>query len=515
MSVPRRGTKRWTPHGTLSHCGPFSPSSDTPQKIKSTVLVRCLPIITIFTAWAAVISVLNDQGYEIYIETTLLTTMGTVLGFVISYTTSSSFDKYNQGRKHWSRIIFAIRNLARIIWFHIPDQKHGEKEASDKVKAERLIEKKTVINLLGAFAVSVKHYLRGEGDCICYQDLYHSVKFLPAYHKIAGIPKHPHTRPTISSSDAPYATNLRKRAGYKKVPQQGRVEQDLRPAMNPPPFDFFGLVPFCFLIPMFNRLGRFFTRIFNFWGRSDKLNTGMQEIEPPRNIPLELSLYLSSYIESVQQRGVCDSGTINRLAAALETLLDCYAGLECILSSPVHFSFAAHLWSVTSIFCFVLPIMIWPQFEWVTIPATAVCTFLFFGFLVAGKELEDPFGYDKNDLNLDYITNTIIRGELKEMTATDLPFPEVSTWAFAEGNDHLLADHRGHQQIPPSQWVKRGPAGILQALGTHPLMFSGVETQSPSFIGSQPTFYAPPSGAEKERSVNDQHRDSGNFSDDP
>jgi hypothetical protein len=31
-----------------------------------------------------------------------------------------------------------------------------------EVQAKMLVEKKTVINLLGAYAVSVKHYLRGE-----------------------------------------------------------------------------------------------------------------------------------------------------------------------------------------------------------------------------------------------------------------------------------------------------------------------------------------------------------------
>ena len=55
-------------------------------------------------------------------------------------------------------------------------------------------------------------------------------------------------------------------------------------------------------------------------------------------------------------------------------------------------------------------------------------SFIFFGFMVAGEEIEskytcfflraddehafrslDPFGYDKNDLNLDHFTDNIIR----------------------------------------------------------------------------------------------------------
>lgn len=56
-----------------------------------------------------------------------------------------------------------------------------------EVKARIIVEKKTVINLLEAFAVAVKHYLRGE-DGIYYVDLYHLVKCLPAYSLPAGIP---------------------------------------------------------------------------------------------------------------------------------------------------------------------------------------------------------------------------------------------------------------------------------------------------------------------------------------
>jgi hypothetical protein len=69
-----------------------------------------------------------------------------------------------------------------------------------------MVERKTVINLLEAYAVAVKHYLRGE-DGIYYQcvvfptrctqsrnltlisrDLYYLVKFLPAYALPKGIP---------------------------------------------------------------------------------------------------------------------------------------------------------------------------------------------------------------------------------------------------------------------------------------------------------------------------------------
>lgn len=110
--------------------------------------------------------------------------VGTILGFIISYRTSSSFERYNEGRKLWAQIIKASRSMSRIIWFHVPSESLRSDQIAivigwsdnpplpgerfDQTKARTLIEKKTAINLLEAFAVSVKHYLRGE-DGIYYQ----------------------------------------------------------------------------------------------------------------------------------------------------------------------------------------------------------------------------------------------------------------------------------------------------------------------------------------------------------
>lgn len=61
------------------------------------------------------------------------------------------------------------------------------KATAEECKARVIIEKKTVINLVEAFGVAVKHYLRGE-EGVYYVDLYHLVKFLPSYALPAGFP---------------------------------------------------------------------------------------------------------------------------------------------------------------------------------------------------------------------------------------------------------------------------------------------------------------------------------------
>lgn len=35
------------------------------------------------------------------------------------------------------------------------------------------------------------------------------------------------------------------------------------------------------------------------------------------------------------------------------------------------------------------------QFEWFTIPGVCIAAFFYIGFLAAGEEIEQPFGYDE------------------------------------------------------------------------------------------------------------------------
>lgn len=111
--------------------------------------------------------------------------IGTVLGFVISYSTTSSIERYNEGHRLWSEIVYATGSFARAVWLHVPGgtpvvsvsvlgiyrslldpEPPGESNVeAKKIKVKALLEKKTIINMLEAYAIAVKHHLRGEDGC--------------------------------------------------------------------------------------------------------------------------------------------------------------------------------------------------------------------------------------------------------------------------------------------------------------------------------------------------------------
>ncbi|KAG8968575.1 hypothetical protein FRC05_001500 [Tulasnella sp. 425] len=504
----------------------------------ATALFRCWHLILFFSAWAAAVCLISDHIYNLSIQTTLITVFGTVLGFVISTRTSSSFERYNEGRRYWSSIVYGSRVLARTIWFHVPYVDVPQDKVAE-MRAATLIEKKSAINLIEAFAVAVKHYLRGE-ESIYYEDLYQLVKFLPVYILPAGRPslslqesktderlvaassasglaarkvshevrsdseyhdrdatltstqsysdRYPPapvlktTSPTpigtlsrnmsidvekandtrnadlLSPTSHPGASQHSPKAG--QVPPRGLHRRNtstgttaLLPARDPPKYALFDVFPFSLFVKFMVKKGK---EVKGKKGAKLKARTGNVN----HNIPLEITFYLSSYISELQRRKILDVPTLTTLINSLNLLIDSLTGLERILTTPIPFSYSIHLWVVTAIFSFLLPFQLWASFKYLTIPATAIAAFVLFGFLVAGEEIENPFGYDKNDLNLDHFTHNIIRAELNALTSRSPP--DMSEWAFNPENRNIFGGME--PGVTPQEWMTRGEEQMRSVL---------------------------------------------------
>ncbi|KAG9094866.1 hypothetical protein FRC06_010405 [Ceratobasidium sp. 370] len=489
----------------------FHSSNQSTQSLANaffaTALCRAWNLIVLSALWATCITLICEKVRDLSIQPALLTVYGIVVGFVISYRTSSSFERYNEGRKFWSTIILATRTFSRTVWFHVPDSPKSDSAEKpdpgkedpkqvDQARARILVEKCTVINLLEAFSVATKHYLRRE-DGTDYVDLYHLVKFLPVYALPLGIPHEDQESeesitkaesPTVQRGGQDYdishgdglplpattkesrkatgniyparsgtrlgATKHRSDTKYVTVNgPHGQVE--LAPASNPPRWGVWDIWPLSLLVrPLINRG-------VSIHGKTAARERTRQELVS-HNIPLEISFYLSSYISALQQRkGTIDVPTTNLLFASLNQLVESLSGLERILTNPIPFSYGVHLWTVCALYVILMPFQIWKSFGYVTIPATAIVAFFFFGFLVAGEEIENPFGYDKNDLNLDSFCHDVIHAELTALTS--MPPSDPSVWAFFDSNDHVFGTE-DTKEMSPSDWVGRGEGAIREEL---------------------------------------------------
>ena len=79
---------------------------------------------------------------------------------------------------------------------------------------------------------------------------------------------------------------------------------------------------------------------------------------------------------------------------------------------------------IVAIYCFTLPFSMVSIIGWMTPIVTAMVSYAFLGIDEIGAEIEEPFGYDKNDLPLDAITTMIevnLREQLGERRSPSTP----------------------------------------------------------------------------------------------
>ncbi|KAG8835607.1 hypothetical protein FRC17_002199, partial [Serendipita sp. 399] len=394
----------------------------------------------------------------------MLTVLGTVLGLVISFRTSSAYDRYWEGRKLWSSIELSSRQLAQIIWIHVPlerkkDPANPPPYTDEEEKLRSLIEKRTMINLIQAFSVSMKHYLRGE-DGIYYQDLYPLVCFLPRYvnapvqqlqpayggnsHQQQQTEAHPSEQdelPLWWQSGAPRKVKPPKRQKTfqpEKLLPEVSTDVPLRPARNPPKTTIWTMLPV--LLP-FRWLAQGLSRRVREAIRDEQRTiTGKKKnVKVESNAPLEIVLFLSSYLSFCLKNGLLQAALATAYTNQIQMFQDSMAAMERVRNTPIPFAYQVHLRMCLWIYLALLPFEIYASFGWLTIPMTTFATLLIDGLLEIGQEIENPFGYEANDLDLDGFCLGIQRA-LHEITAHNFVSP--SEFIFTDANQPFAPTDR-------------------------------------------------------------------------
>ncbi|CAE6408609.1 unnamed protein product [Rhizoctonia solani] len=373
----------------------------------------------------------------------LLTVLGTVLGLVISFRTTSAYDRYWEGRKLWTTIALASRNLATLIWIHVPNDrpvKDNEPLPKD-ARLKAIIEKRSMINLVQAFSASVKHYLRGETG-VYYKDVYPLIAFLPKYANTEHLPlwsdstncqgHHIHLETKSDIETGNYAASIDRRSSYRKKKRADGFDPEaalpsitpnniqLAPARLPPKLGLFDFIPV--LLPL-KALYKFFKRRLDEEGDASRSScTGRKNRQPVVEsvVPLEITLYLSSYFNFLLTGGLLQAAAATSFNNNLHFLQDASVQLRRVATTPIPFAYQAHLRMAIWLYLFFLPFQVYTQLGWIVIPATTFASFLYLGFLEIGAEIENPFMYDENDLDIDSYCLSIAR-EIAEITTPSHP----------------------------------------------------------------------------------------------
>ncbi|OCL11852.1 membrane protein [Glonium stellatum] len=357
-----------------------------------------LPLILV-GGWATCITCISKFVYDLGINSLLLTVLGFVVGLGLSFRSSTAYERYSEGRKYWAQLTLTSQNLARLIWVHA-NEREGELGKQD------LLAKLTAINLIVAFAVSLKHKLRFE-PFVHYEDLHNLVAHLDTFAKEAEVPEH----------------HLNQQKSIWKIVGE-----------------FLGL-------PM---------------AESNPRKLVKNPTKPLGNLPLEILTYLSTYLKTLYKNGTFDASIYQTQSLnSLTTMNDVLTGTERVLNTPLPIAYSIAISQITWVYILLLPFQLYKPLGWVAIPGTLFAAYIILGIALIGREIENPFGNDVNDLPLDAFCHDI-RRDLDQITSR--PALRSEEW-IARAENAVLFPLSG---LGYEAWGDRSVEQIREALRERP-----------------------------------------------
>lgn len=367
-----------------------------------------LPILFV-AGWATAITCISKFVRFLGISNVLLTVLGLVIGLALSFRTSASYERYTEGRKYWAQLSLTSNTLARYIWLHT-------KEREGDLGKQDLLAKLGGLNMIVAFSVALKHRLRFEPHT-CYSDLENLVAHLDTYAKEATTEQHKKMK----------APNKVKRVG--------------------------------------EHLGVSFAT-------SNPRKLLKNADKPLGNLPLEILSYLSTYLQCcIEEETLGMPWSINAVGC-LATMNDVLTGTERVLNTPLPIAYSIAVSQITWLYVVCLPFQLLSAFDnttgtsaagWITIPATVVAAYIILGIALIGREIENPFGNDVNDLPLESFCEQLA-GEIDVLTSR--PKQDPNEFFARGGNLPLWPLNNG----PHEMWMQQSKGHILEALAIKPQM---------------------------------------------
>jgi ion channel-forming bestrophin family protein len=123
--------------------------------------------------------------------------------------------------------------------------------------------------------------------------------------------------------------------------------------------------------------------------------------------PLEISLWISEYLQTQYERQLLNVFQLNTLHELLDDMVDILGGCERILKTPVPLFYTIVFKTLLLSYLLLLPWELVNGLTWWTGPILGFISFILLGIDEIGSEIEEPFGHDPNDLPLDVICNTM------------------------------------------------------------------------------------------------------------
>ena len=120
-------------------------------------------------------------------------------------------------------------------------------------------------------------------------------------------------------------------------------------------------------------------------------------------LPVQLSYAVEGFIKRGHDRGWFHSPQASQLTVQVNQMIAAYSAMETIRLTPLPVAYQIHTKQVLALFGGVLPFGFLASLGWWTILVVSLINFTLYGIEAIAEQLEEPFGYDRNDIKMDGI----------------------------------------------------------------------------------------------------------------
>ncbi|KAJ3046832.1 hypothetical protein HK097_000476 [Rhizophlyctis rosea] len=422
-------------------------------RLTGSVVGRTLPAAVFYTIYGAAIVCLYEFLDLPFLAIPMIITgiLGMTLGLLLAFRSNLAYDRFWEGRKLWSVICVNIRNLSRFIWLIGPDETPLD-----------YAQKAAIMKLLIALPIAEKHELRGEHDWHTYDDLSGLIPMIPtANDKAAAAHRAGYAHARAQSSSSQVTINVGETApllggeasrdlGRRTTVTKKKVKKHVPGA---------GVASTCVMS--------------NGIHRSD-YSCGCVNL--PEAVLDQIGAWIALKLKE-EKINLMIGGTFIGL---LNALGDATTNLDRILTTKIPLAYAIHLRQSLVVYCLTLPFQLIRELQWYTIPVMFIAVFTLFGIENIGFEIQNPFGYDPNDLPLDDYCETV-RAELEAMLSE--PYSEMANWDATYVLSKLGLPDRHRPKEEPKE--EAGPSGTTNHVDLNTAAHAGAEAaKSDSVPGS-------------------------------
>lgn len=117
-------------------------------------------------------------------------------------------------------------------------------------------------------------------------------------------------------------------------------------------------------------------------------------------LPVQLAFLVEAFIARGHARGWFHAPQASQLTVQLNTLVDGFGRMETIRLTQFPVAILIHQRQVLALFGCVLPFAVVDESHWWSVLIVALIMFTLYGIEAIACQLEDPFGYDRNDIKM-------------------------------------------------------------------------------------------------------------------